>query len=149
MLQECPDIADALEFRGTLSNKITGLAGSIFGDGEPVLKGTLIRLQDEWRMRMESSTPCPLSFSAQERTEQERLQASWGEGVQLMADLLEEIGVYQGWDGWVNHNNYTMYKERLAEFHERFLDQHAKTEEERRQWEQAWPFKDSEQALDA
>jgi hypothetical protein len=42
-----------------------------------------------------------------------------------------------------------MYKERLAECRKRFLDRQAKSEDERRQWEQVWPFRDSEQVQDA
>lgn len=50
-----------------------------------------------------------------------------------MHEVLNEIGAYQGWDGWVNHHNYPVYKERLARCRENFLDRYAKTEEERSQ----------------
>jgi hypothetical protein len=149
MLQQCPAIAHALRFRDTLSFQMTGLAGSIFSDGEPMLQGMLIQLQDEWATRVKSPTPCPLAFSPEERAEQQRLAESWGNSVELMAEVLSEIGVYQGWDGWVNHSNYGMYKERLAESRKRFLARQAKSEDERRQWEQVWPFQDSEQVQDA
>ncbi|KAH9204824.1 kinase-like domain-containing protein [Leptodontidium sp. 2 PMI_412] len=142
MLRQCPEIAHALHFRDTLPGQITGLASSIFSDGEPILQGMLIRLQDEWATCVRPSTQCPLSFTPEDRTQQQRLEASWSEGVELMHEILTEIGAYQGWDGWVNHNNYPVYKERLAQCRENFLDRYAKTEEERSQWIQAWPFED-------
>jgi hypothetical protein len=142
MLRQCPEIGQALQFRNTLHGQITGLASSIFSDGEPILQGMLIRLQDEWATSVGSSIPCPLSFTPEDRTHQQRLEASWSEGVELMHKVLTEIGAYQGWDGWVNHNNYPIYKERLARCREEFLNHYAKTEEERSQWIQAWPFED-------
>jgi hypothetical protein len=149
MLQQRPDIAHALQFRDTLSFQMIGLAGSIFSDGEPMLQGMLIQLQDEWATRVKPPTPCPLAFSPEERAEQQRLAESWSKSVELMAEILTEIGVYQGWNGWVNHSNHDMYKERLAECRKRFLERHAKNVNERRQWEQVWPFQDSEQVQDA
>ena len=115
MLKNCPEIARALHFKETLPGQITGLVRSIFSDGEPILQGMLIRLQDEWATRVGSSIPCPLSFTPEERTQQQRLEASWGEGVVLMHEVLTEIGAYQGWDGWVDHKNYPVYKERSRE----------------------------------
>ncbi|KAF1832662.1 hypothetical protein BDW02DRAFT_570855 [Decorospora gaudefroyi] len=64
MLQQCPLVARALKFRDTLPAQITGLAGSVFSDGETVLLGMLIRLQDEWATCVGSGVPCPLSFTA-------------------------------------------------------------------------------------
>jgi hypothetical protein len=142
MLQQCPEIARALRFRDTLQGQITGIASSIFSDGEPILQGMLIRLQDEWAKCVGTSMPCPLSFTANDRAQQQRLEASWSEGVELMHEVLTEIGAYQGWDGWVNHSNYSVYKERLARCRENFLDRYAETEEERSQWTRAWPFED-------
>ncbi|KAF2132436.1 phosphotransferase enzyme family protein [Dothidotthia symphoricarpi CBS 119687] len=127
MLRQCPEIARALRFRDTLPGQITGLASSISSDSEPILQGMLIQLQDKWATYTGSSTPCPLSFTAEDRTQQRRLEASWGEGVELMHELLTEMGAYQGWDGWVNHNNYPMYKERLSSCREKFLNRHAKS----------------------
>lgn len=142
MLKQCAEIAHALHFRATLSGQITGLASSIFSDGEPILQGLLIRLQHEWATCVGSSIPCPLSFTPEERAQQQRLEASWSEGVELMHEVLAEVGAYQGWDGWVNHDNYPAYKDRLARCRDNFLGRYAKTEEERSQWIQVWPFED-------
>ncbi|KAF2755863.1 kinase-like protein [Pseudovirgaria hyperparasitica] len=142
MLRQCPDIARALRFRDTLPGQITGIASSIFSDGEPVLQGMLIQLQDEWTTCANSETACPLSYTPDDRAHQQRLQESWNEGVELMYESLTQIGAYQGWNGWVNHSNYSLYKERLARHREDFLRRHAYHDEERSQWMRAWPFKD-------
>ncbi|KAI8939217.1 hypothetical protein NX059_005045 [Plenodomus lindquistii] len=142
MMRQCPEIAHALRFRDTLLGQITGIASSIFSDGEPVLLRMLIRLQDEWTKAVKSGMPCPLYFTTEDRTQQQRLEASWSEGVELMSEVLTEIGVYQGWDGWVNHNDYPVYRERLARCREGFLSRYAESEEQKRQWEQVWPFQD-------
>jgi len=143
ILQQCPEIARALKFRGTLPGQITGLASSVFSDGEPVLQGMLMRLHDEWATCVGADIPCPLAFPPEDRMQQQCLEAKWNQGVELMHEVLTEIGAYQGWDGWVNHNNYPVYQERLARCRESFLNRFAKTAEERRQWEQAWPFEDT------
>lgn len=142
MLRQCPEIAQALRFRDTLPGQITGLASSIFSDGEPIFQGMLIRLEEEWATCVGPSISCPLSFTPQERTQQQRLKASWSRGVEMMHEILTEIGAYQGWDGWINHNNYPVYKERLARCRKNFLNRFARTEEERSQWIQTWPFED-------
>ena len=142
MLQRCPEIARGLRLRESLAGQITGLASSVFSDGEPILQGMLIRLQDEWETCVRSTSPCPLSFTPEERAQQKRLEASWSQGVELMHKVLTEVGAYQGWDGWVNHSDYPVYNERLARARERFLDRYAQNEEERNQWIQVLPFED-------
>ncbi|PVH99210.1 hypothetical protein DM02DRAFT_529606 [Periconia macrospinosa] len=142
-LEQSPAASRAMRFRRTLPGKITGLANSVFSDGEPVLQGMLMRLQDEWATVCATpSTPCPLSFTEEERSQQRLLEASWGRGVELMAEVVDQIGAYQGWDGWVNHSNYTVYKERLERCRQQFLDRYAGTEEERKAWMRVWPFQD-------
>ncbi|ORY16031.1 hypothetical protein BCR34DRAFT_640576 [Clohesyomyces aquaticus] len=57
-----------------------------------------------------TNVPCPLSFTPEEREVQWRLTKSWYEGVDLMNEVLDGIRMYKGWDGWVNHDNYEVYK---------------------------------------
>ena len=141
-LEQCPDIGYALQFQDNLFANITRLAGSVFSDEEPILEGMLIRLQDEWTKHAKSATTCPLTYIPDNRARHKELEASWRKGVKLMDDVLGEMGAYHGWDGWVNQANYAVYKDRLARCRENFLNQHAKTEEERGQWIRAWPFEE-------
>lgn len=140
MLRQCQEIAQALQFRSTLHGQITGLASSIFGDEEPILQGMLIRHQDEWATSVGTSIPRPLSFNFEDRAQQQQLENAWSAGVELMHEILTEIGAHQGWDSWVNHENYPVYKDRLVRLRENFLNRYAATEDERSQWVQAWPF---------
>ncbi|RMD44188.1 hypothetical protein DV735_g1027, partial [Chaetothyriales sp. CBS 134920] len=144
LLQTCPEIFKALQVRESLPGQIFGLAGSIFSDGEPVLLGMLIRMHDEWVKTRGSS---PLGITLDDRENQKEDMRLWSQGVELLADFLAKVGAYQGWDGWVNHNNYEVMRLRLQHCIESFLDQHATTEEKRRLWRTVLPFKDDDPEL--
>jgi hypothetical protein len=139
LAQNCPEALHSLRFRDSLAGQIFRLAGSVFSDGEPVLMGMLMHMHDEWTKKSSSS---PLSFTPEDRKRQEEDERLWGQGVELLAGLLDQVGAFQGWDGWVNHNNYEAMKASLANGVERFLDQHARNDEERRLWSEVLPFKD-------
>ena len=142
LIRQCPDVARALRFRDSLAGQITGLAGSIFSDGEPTLQGMLMRLRQEWPACVSPSTPCPLSFSTEDENQQKKDEAKWREGVELMEEFLGQVGAYRGWDGWVNHQNFEVMKSRLSECREDFLTRHSATDEEKRQFMKHWPFMD-------
>ena len=62
----------------------------------------------------------PLAFSSQDKILQSENETKWVKGVELMEAILEELGVYRGWDGWVNHTNYAFMKVRLENCLEHF-----------------------------
>ncbi|CAI7631491.1 unnamed protein product [Penicillium glandicola] len=140
MLQDCPEIAAALKFRDSLPGQITGLSGSLFSDGEPIVQGMLIKLQEEWSTYVGSSVSCPFSFTEEDKEKQKEDEKMWASGVVLMEEFLDKVGVYRGWDGWVNHSSYEHYKVRLEQCRHEFLDSQCTTSEERSQWEAVWPF---------
>lgn len=140
MIQDCPEIAAALRFRNSLPGQITGLSGSLFSDGEPIVQGMLIRLQEEWATYIGSSVPCPLSFAEEDKQRQKEDEKKRASGVVLMEEFLDQVGVYRGWDGWVNHSDYEYYKVRLEQCKHEFLHYQCVTNEERSQWEAVWPF---------
>ncbi|KGO76261.1 Aminoglycoside phosphotransferase [Penicillium italicum] len=142
MMQDCPEIAAALKFKNSLAGQIAGLSGSLFSDGEPVVQGMLIKLQEEWATRVGSSIPCPISFTEEDKEQQRKDEAKWANGVELMEEFLSQVGAYRGWDGWVNHNSYEHFKVQLKKCRDEFLNSHTTTSEERSQWEAAWPFTD-------
>ncbi|GAB1217885.1 hypothetical protein ATERTT37_007128 [Aspergillus terreus] len=47
LIRQCPEIYRALQFRDSLPVQIMGLSGSIFSDGEPVVEGMLMRLEEQ------------------------------------------------------------------------------------------------------
>lgn len=144
--QRNKDIFRTLQYRETLACKITALAGSLFSDGEPIVNGMLIAVEKEWLDIVgpgpdgRPSVACPLVFSAQEKTLQSEHEAQWVRGVELMEDVLDQVGAYRGWDGWVNHASYELMKAKLEECLARFLDREAKDDSERTEWIKAWPF---------
>lgn len=144
--QRNKDIFRALQYRETLACKITALAGSLFSDGEPIVNGMLMAVEKEWLDIVgpgpdgRPSVACPLVFSAQEKTLQSEHEAQWVRGVELMEDVLDQVGAYRGWDGWVNHASYELMKVKLEECLARFLDREAKDDSERTEWIKAWPF---------
>ncbi|RMZ84963.1 hypothetical protein DV738_g299, partial [Chaetothyriales sp. CBS 135597] len=141
--QKCPEIFKSLKFRDSLPGQIFALAGSIFSDGEPVLMGMLIRMHDEWVNTLGDPSSSPLgAITADDRRKQEEDERLWSQGVELLADFMAQVGAYQGWDGWVNHNNYEAMKLRLGHCIESFLDQHASNDEDRRLWLSILPFTD-------
>jgi hypothetical protein len=68
----------------------------------------------------------PLSVTADDRKRKNEDEELWSQGAELLADLLTQIEAFQGWDGWVNHENYDVMKERLQTSVDSFLNQHAK-----------------------
>ena len=146
--QRNENIFRALQYRETLACKITALAGSLFSDGEPIVNGMLMAVEREWlnivgpRPDGRPSVPCPLVFSAQEKTLQSEHEALWIRGVELMEAVLEHLGAYRGWDGWVNHASYELTKARLEICLEHFLVRETKNNAQRAEWIKAWPFAD-------
>jgi hypothetical protein len=146
--QRNENIFRALQYRETLACKITALAGSLFSDGEPIVNGMLMAVEREWlnivgpRPDGRPSVPCPLVFSAQEKTLQSEHEALWIRGVELMEAVLEHLGAYRGWDGWVNHASYEFTKARLESCLEHFLVRETKNNAQRAEWIKAWPFAD-------
>lgn len=124
--------------------QITGLAGSIFGDGEPLVHSMLVTAQSKWTELVGSTdfvdAECPLAFSDEERTKIAKNEALWREGVELMDILRTEVGAYEGWDGWVSHDEYEPMRERVRVCRERFLQEMADTDEEREEWKKVFPF---------
>lgn len=84
--------------------------------------------------------PCPLVFSTQEKALQNEHEVQWNKGFELMGAVIEQLGVYQGWDGWVDDAYYDLMKARLENCLERFLDREAKNDIQRTEWIKAWPF---------
>lgn len=143
--QRNEDLFHALRYRGTLPCQITGLAGSLFRDGEPHVAGLLMAVEREWSKIVGDVTappPCPLRFSTQDKERQRADEAKWIEGIELLQTVLDDLGMPTGWDGWVNHAGYESTKARLDACLGRFLDREARNAEERAAWIKAWPFQD-------
>jgi len=130
---------------------MTNLAGSIFTDGEPILLGYLIKAVKDWKTIVGADSaetppvPCPLSYSEDEIRQQNEMEEMWKLGVVLMDNFIEDMGVYSGWNGLVNHTDYEAMQLKLLDCKEHSLQHMARTSEEREAWLRAWPFQDSKE----
>lgn len=134
----------ALRYQETLQGEIVTLTGMLLNDGEPALRGLLMKLASRWDQLIssEGSPPCPLKYSAEAIERQQELERKWVEGMALMDDVLESLGgAIRGWDGWVSHENYEPLKLKLALVQKQFIEHFAgDNKEEAEAWAQTWPF---------
>lgn len=148
LLQQCRAAGSALHGRDdTLVARVTGLVGSVFTDGEPIVLGYLMQVVDRWKELVgEDATgkplvPCLVYFTEEDRMKQREDQAKWQEGVELMDDVVRSLGFYGGWDGFVSHHDYDAMRQRVKDSRDAFLRRMAGADEaEREQWRKAWPF---------
>jgi hypothetical protein len=146
LLQQCKDAGHALRGRETLLGRITGLTGSLFTDGEAIVLGYMMQAVDRWTeivgkdIEGRPLVPCPISFVDEERARQREDEVKWKEGVQLMDEIIQGLGAYDGWDGLVSYEDYEARKKLVMDFRGVFLQRMAKTDEEREEWIKAWPF---------
>ncbi|KAK2800297.1 hypothetical protein FQN51_006205 [Onygenales sp. PD_10] len=134
----------ALQHAETLGAQIISLVSQVFNDGEPIIRGQLIQVIREWEKIVgPNGPPCPLTVTSADIAEQAVDQRRWEEGVQMMEDVLEALGgAENGWEGWVGHDDYEGLKRKVGIVKEQFLDEVARDEMERGEWERVWPFRD-------
>ncbi|KAL8994544.1 MAG: hypothetical protein Q9169_005508 [Polycauliona sp. 2 TL-2023] len=148
-LQKNKTVYDSLRHQKGLGCQILALAGNLLQDGEPLVKGQLMQLQRQWQelpaVQTQTNPPvdCPLSYTPQDRLDQEVDQKKWMQGLELMSQILESLGtVDKGWHGWVKPEEYSLFRSKLDDVRHDFLDDLSETEEDRAIWSEAWPFKD-------
>ena len=88
------------------------------------------------------SALCPLSYSEQDMAKQKIEYAKWEKDVERKTRVLDEIGVYYGWNGPVSPRDYDELTRRLAAAKQKFLLRESRNEQERALWEKVWPFQD-------
>jgi hypothetical protein len=148
--KEAPDLLRAFEYRETLVSEILSLIGSIFDDGEPHVQKLLadISRDDAWKQLVgeddhgNPTVPCPLNYTKSDLDKQSEEYAKWERDIERKARVIDEIGVYTGWNGAVSPGDYDEVVRRLEVAKERFLDRESTTPEERLLWSEAWPFED-------
>lgn len=148
--KESPDLIHAFKYRETLQSELLSLIGSIFDDGEPHVQKLLADLarDDIWKQIVgedghgNASVLCPLRYSEEDLNKQNYAYAKWERDVERKAQVLDEIGVYPGWNGAVSPGDYEEVVRRLGIAKERFLERESTTPHERLLWEEVWPFED-------
>lgn len=145
--RENTPVFKALQHSETLGSQIISLISQVFNDGEPIIRGQLIQLVQEWdKVVGPNGAACPLKVSVCDIAEQKAEEQKWGEGVQMMENVLEALGgAPNGWDGWSSYEDYGALQKKLQIVKAQFLDYVASTKEEREAWERVWPFQDDGQ----
>ncbi|KAL3443043.1 kinase-like domain-containing protein [Aspergillus insuetus] len=145
-----PELLHPLRYQDSLQGEITGLIGATYDDGEPHVQSLLSDVSEEgiWKQvagvdeNGDASVPCPLKYSEQERSRQKEEYAKWETDVERKGRVLDEIGLYAGWNGAVSPQDYDEVVRRLAAAKDSFLTRESTNEQESSLWEEAWPFQD-------
>ena len=146
-----PELLHAFRYKDTLPGQILGMIGSIYDDGEPYVQRLLADICEEsaWKQVVgmdESGYPrvsCPLKYSKEEVLVQKEEYSKWQKDVERKARVIDDIGVYPGWNGAVSPHEYDEVSRRLVSAKEKFLLRESANEQERELWEKLWPFQDT------
>ncbi|KXG46553.1 Aminoglycoside phosphotransferase [Penicillium griseofulvum] len=143
-----PELLHTFRRRDTLPGQILGTIGSTYDDGEPYVQSLLADITEEqvWKQVVgvdgngSLNMLCPLRYSKQDIAKFKTEYAKWEKDVERKAQVLEEIGVYVGWNGAVSPHDYNEVVRRLAVAKRDFLARESANEQERAIWESVWPF---------
>ncbi|KAB8273109.1 kinase-like domain-containing protein [Aspergillus minisclerotigenes] len=147
--KEAPDLLHAFQYRETLQPELLSLVGSIYDDGEPhVQKLRADVTRDDVGKKLvgednhsNPSVPCPLSYTERDLIKQGEEYAKWERDVERKAQVIDELGMYTGWNGAVSPGDYDEVVRRLNLAKKRFLDRESKTSAERILWEEGMAFR--------
>ncbi|KAJ0424437.1 kinase-like domain-containing protein [Aspergillus carlsbadensis] len=139
-----PELLHSFRYTETLPGQILGMVGSIYDDGEPYVQSLLSDVSEEaiWKQVVgagendDASVPCPLIYSEQERSRQKEEYAKWERDVERKTRVLNELGVYPGWNGAVSPQDYGEVVRRLSAAKESFLTRESANEQERALWKE-------------
>ncbi|KAJ6181243.1 Aminoglycoside phosphotransferase [Penicillium mononematosum] len=135
----------------TLSGQLMGTIGSTYDDREPYVQSLLADITEDhaWKELVgedengNAGVLCPLSYSKQDMAKFKTEYAKWEKDVERKTRVLEEIGVYVGWNGAASPNDYDEVVRRLAVAKQNFLARESANNQERAIWESVWPFQDA------
>ncbi|KAF2004130.1 hypothetical protein P154DRAFT_485880 [Amniculicola lignicola CBS 123094] len=146
--KQAPDLLRVLSNRDFLPLQILSLIGSTLDDGEAYMQHSLSALTEStmWPKILTQNkldmVPCPISYSQAHLDNQQSELAKWEKDVERRKRIVEEIGVYTGWDGAVPPDEYDTVSKRLEAAKRNFLESESRSPADREQWQDAWPFKD-------
>ncbi|KAJ9297731.1 hypothetical protein DTO217A2_8554 [Paecilomyces variotii] len=146
-----PELLQAFRYKDSLPGQILGMIGSIYDDGEPYVQSLLADISEEstWKQVVGANetghpkVPCPLHYSKEEISHQQVEYSKWQKDVERKARVIDEIGVYPGWNGAVSPHEYDEVAKRLSVSKQNFLLRESANEQEKAIWEKLWPFQDA------
>lgn len=146
-----PELLHALRSRNSLVGQLLGMISSTFGDGEPYIQSLLADLSqvDIWKQVVgvnaagDPIMQCPLHYSKQKISEQQMDYEKWQKDIERKARVIDDLGVYTGWNGAVPPEQYDEISRRLITAKQNFLLRESGNAEEMALWEKIWPFQDA------
>ncbi|KAJ5360878.1 Aminoglycoside phosphotransferase [Penicillium concentricum] len=137
-----PELLHTFRHRETLPGQILGAIGSTYDDGEPYVQSLLADITEEhaWKQVVgvdENDNPsvlCPLKYSEQDKAKFKAEYAKCEKDVERKSRVLEEIGVYIGWNGAVSPHDYNEVVRRLAVAKQNFLTRESTNKQERERY---------------
>ncbi|KAF3480542.1 phosphotransferase family protein [Arthroderma uncinatum] len=138
----------ALEFRGTVNFTLLVFARNLFLNGEAAYLAILAeQYRNNWLdipgMRSSSNKGFPYEFTPEELKDIDFDCEGATNGINIMQDVKEAVGShFFRVDGTVDHEDYEVAKEYIRLTKGDFMSKYPESDEERREWEAAWPFDD-------
>lgn len=144
---DAPLLYRAWEYQQTASFELLLIAQRLLIDGEAQYLASILKLENAWLdlpgVVAQGSPPYPFRFSSTERTEIEADAKGAAEGMNLMRSVRDSVGRDLFPErGVVRVDQYDEAKNALQQVKDQVLDLYAHDENERKLWEEDWPFDD-------
>jgi hypothetical protein len=136
-----PRLYSALEFQQTISYTLLLLPRNMDVDGEASYLSQIAALEEVWdTIPGHRGSPYPFSFTPEERQEMDAHNKEALLGMNAMLSIQESIGELFPEQGCVKTELYEEALDALGQMKEQVINEFAKNEEERKVWEEWWPF---------
>ncbi|KAF2757486.1 hypothetical protein EJ05DRAFT_465617 [Pseudovirgaria hyperparasitica] len=136
-----PKLHAAFEFQRTPEFSLLLLARNIIIDGEATYLAQVLELEKLWdTLPGAKNKSFPLNFSTQHRARIAAELEGAEEGMNLMSSIRDSIGELFPEQGIVRHDQYDETLDALAQMKTQIIEQFAKNEQEKEEWERLWPF---------
>lgn len=135
-----------MEFRQTSSFDITLLSQNLLVDGEALHQSRILELESEWSslpgVQAVGNPTFPLRFSTEEAEAIAEDATGAIRAMDLMQKLKESLGQLWPEKGVVPHDQYDQVKMHMGKAKAEMIDDLARSQEERVEWEKSWPYRD-------
>ncbi|RPA83015.1 hypothetical protein BJ508DRAFT_413682 [Ascobolus immersus RN42] len=132
----------------TPSGYLFAFVETAFYVGTPLIQHLLYTIYQKWpefediKDETGKVPPCPLSYTEAEIKEYDEKRARWTEAIIMLRQVLESLGVDVPATGWVESDKFLEVMEKYDFAKKGYVELLGDTEEEKKAWAEAWPFKD-------
>lgn len=141
-----PEVHRAIEFQGTETCHLLSLSRKLLVDGEATYLALVAELDKTWAnlpgVQARGAVPFPFHFSAEEKEEIEADSNGALRGMNLMSSIKDCIGHLFPEKGVIRKEDYDEARDALRQMKEHVMETYASNENERKTWNDSWPFDD-------